>query len=96
MQSNTDFVDMQVKLLIRRYPNCCINELVKNAIELFPMFKWNYDKIRNSIVRITKKNPNYLLKRISKESVHLKSGNIKIRQYNKIRLMVLIVNDKLK
>lgn len=52
LQSKSDFTDTQVKLLISKNPDCNYMELVKRANKMFPMFKWNYLKIYNSVNRI--------------------------------------------
>ena len=96
MQSNTDFVDMQVKLLIKKFPDSCITELVFYAKDLFHMFEWNYDKIRNSIKRIEKKNSNIIIKQEQEWTKHNYNNCMIKQRRSKKRFRMLIVNDKLK
>lgn len=83
--STSDFVNYQVKLLIKRYPNRTIKELMGIAEQEYPKFSWNRDKIRNAIERLYKYN-----NIIKKETVEHDGRQKRI----KIRLMMLLVNYK--
>lgn len=90
MQSNADFVDMQVKLLISKNPDCNYTELLKHAQKTFPMFEWTWNKIHNSVLRIQKNNGLV----VNSEMVYMKSKNAIIQRRKKIKVRMLILNGK--
>jgi hypothetical protein len=89
-QSIPEFVNSQVRLLIKKYPDRTIRELVEIANIEFPVFKWNYDKIRNAVTRINKSDNVNIIK---KDCIEYDNSVRWNRPKLKKRLRMLIVND---
>jgi len=96
MQSNADFVDMQVKLLISKNPDCNYTELVPKAKELFPMFEWNYWEIVHSVARINKKSKCLIMTEEMTNTTYKIHDKIIHGKSKVIRLRMAIANGKSK
>ena len=90
-QSMPEFINSQVRLLIKKYPDKTIGELINYAKIEFPVFKWDYNKIRNAVNRINK-SANIRIEKII--CVEPRTKNNQNRMIKRLRLM--IVNDTTK
>jgi hypothetical protein len=90
-QKKSEFTDCQILLAIRTLKSCNQIELLEFCILNFNKFKWNYDIIRNSIVRLQNKNKIIITNNIidteyrTKNNVYLRKKKCKIITFNNDR-----------
>jgi hypothetical protein len=93
-QKKSEFTDCQILLAIRSLKTCTQIELLEFCIINFGKFKWNYDIVRNSIVRLKNKNKIILHDRIidteyrTKTKTYLRKKRCKFISFNNDRCIL--------